>query len=203
MGGAGNGNTRPRNQTASPMPLATLQKNIPTSTTISLSPIPSALHRGPRSRPGNRQPLDDHHHVQERRGRSQRLPARRDAAHAAAEDQRNRHPYPRALDNEGEHPCRRIRRFPVAGRHAIGVTLTGNQMRLEGDGERVPAALPPAPVGAEPVVGRILDPIERTVVPIADGTIVAVAPRILCGGLEPGMTHRVAPFSGRFWPRLH
>ena len=47
-------------------------------------------------------------------------------------------------------------------------------MRLEGGGEGVPAALPPAPVGAEPVVGRIPDPIERTVVPVADGAIVAV-----------------------------
>ena len=45
--------------------------------------------------------------------------------------------------------------------------------------------------------------VERAVVPVADDAIAAVSLRVPYGGLEPGMTHRVAPFRGRFWPHLH
>jgi hypothetical protein len=45
--------------------------------------------------------------------------------------------------------------------------------------------------------------VERAVVPVADGAVVTVVPRIPGGGLESGMTHRVVPFSGRYWSRLY
>jgi hypothetical protein len=43
---------------------------------------------------------------------------------------------------------------------------------------------------------RLVGIVERAVVAVPDGAVEAVVPGVLAGGLESGMAHGIAPFTG-------